>query len=60
MQQRILMRGKRWLLMFWPYHVLRPWWGMQHGTDGKSHWFLFWCFQYWWQCSRKNPPKSVD
>ena len=54
MEQRILMRGKRWMLWYWPYHVLHPWWGFRHGLDGKSHSFMFWCLQYWWQGRRPN------
>jgi hypothetical protein len=54
MEQRILMRGKQWMLWFWPYHVLHPWWGFRHGLDGKCHSFLFWCLQFWWQGRRPN------
>ena len=55
MQQQILMRCKHWMLWFWPYMVAHPRWGIEHGTDGRSHWLWLWCVQVWWHNSSKCP-----
>jgi hypothetical protein len=52
MQPRILIDGRRWMLLLWPYLVTRPRWGTQHGTDGRSHWLWLWCLQVWWSNDR--------
>ena len=52
MTQKILLRGRDWMLWLWPYLVTRPRWGTEHGTDRRSHWLWLWCVQVWW--STKN------
>ena len=48
MNPRILINYRRRMLLYWPYRVWHPRWGLHHGTNGVAHSMWVWCIQIWW------------